>query len=178
MPDIKGLLPELERRVAMDQQLRLSPDSSLEELQSVDQDNTQWLKSIVSSFGWPKISEVGKDAAHKFWLLAQHADNDPALQEQILELMAKLIPKEATPNNYAYLTDRVLVSKGKPQKYGTQLVDKGSYCFIRETEMPQELNCRRELMGMSSIEEYAEECAETFGVPVYLSEQDASKNIN
>ena len=75
----------------------------------------------MASQGWPGRSLVGEEAAHAAWLLAQHADRHPALQEQWLSLLEAAVAQgEASPIDLAHLTDRVLLARGELQVYGTQ----------------------------------------------------------
>ncbi|MGW7386616.1 DUF6624 domain-containing protein [Streptomyces sp. NPDC054794] len=69
------------------------------------------------------MAGVGEEAANAAWLLAQHADARPVLQERALELLTAAVASgDATPCQLAYLTDRCQVNKGLPQTYGTQYV--------------------------------------------------------
>ena len=62
---------------------------------------------------------VGKDGAHAAWLLAQHADRDPAFQRRRLDLVTQAAARgQASPTELAYLTDRGLLAEGKSQEYG------------------------------------------------------------
>jgi hypothetical protein len=56
---------------------------------SVDAGNLAWLKETVAEVGWPGRSMVGEDGAHAAWLLAQHADRDPAFQRRCLDLVTQ-----------------------------------------------------------------------------------------
>ena len=48
------------------------------------------------------------------WLLAQHADADPAFQRHCLGLLAAAVEAgEATLTDQAFLTDRVLLARGQ-----------------------------------------------------------------
>ncbi|WP_322963195.1 DUF6624 domain-containing protein [Sphingomonas fuzhouensis] len=86
-----------------------------------DHENTEWLKALVARNGWPKRSEVGEDAAEQAWLLAQHADADPAFQLSVLRAMEPLVPSgEVSKSDYAYLYDRVMLKIAGKQRYGTQ----------------------------------------------------------
>lgn len=86
-----------------------------------DQANTEWLAKIVAVEGWPKRSKVGQNAANAAWLLAQHADNDPAFQLKALRLMTPLVAQnEVDPQQFAMLTDRVELKLSGRQRYGTQ----------------------------------------------------------
>ncbi|MEV2241026.1 DUF6624 domain-containing protein [Micromonospora sp. NPDC049891] len=80
------------------------------------------LKEIIREYGWPTFDLVGKDGENAAWVIAQHADLDPAFQQEALELLrAAVAGGQASPGNLAYLEDRVAVAKGEPQAYGTQM---------------------------------------------------------
>ena len=112
------------------------------EITVVDQKNLTRMKQIVSDFGWPTISLVGKKASHMAWLLVQHADEDLKFQKHCLNLMKEAIKKkEVMLPDIAYLTDRVLVNQGKLQIYGTQ--------FYKPIKDWQNLNARRIRMGLT-----------------------------
>lgn len=79
------------------------------------------LKEIVARHGWPGRSLVGEDGAHAAWLIAQHADFDPAFQRDCLDRMRLAFAQgEVTAQELSFLTDRVYLEEGKPQMYGTQ----------------------------------------------------------
>jgi hypothetical protein len=73
-----GLRAELLRRVETDQVARKALDG--EAMRDADGENLPWLKGVIAAHGWPGASLVGTDGAHAAWLLAQHADADPAFQ--------------------------------------------------------------------------------------------------
>jgi hypothetical protein len=79
-------------------------------------------KNIVDKYGFPGYSLVGEDGSDGFWAIVQHCDNDLNFQQKVLSLMAKEVQRRnATGANFALLQDRVLVSKGEKQLYGTQV---------------------------------------------------------
>lgn len=87
----------------------------------IDRQNTIALKKMIKKYGWPDIPLVGKKASQGAWLIAQHADKDLKFQRLCLKLITeKLKEQKVDPQNFAYLTDRVLVNSGKKQIYGTQ----------------------------------------------------------
>jgi hypothetical protein len=111
-----GRSPELSSTALAIVRLRL-----LFAMTAYDSANTEWLKGVVAEHGWPKVSEVGEKAANQAWLLVQHADHDPVFQLEALRLMEPLVAqREVSPNDFAYLTDRVLLKLTGTQRYGTQ----------------------------------------------------------
>ncbi len=134
----KKLTQEILTMARLDQAVRKSGG----EITVVDQKNLTRMKQIVSDFGWPTISLVGKKASHMAWLLVQHADEDLKFQKHCLNLMKEAIKKkEVMLPDIAYLTDRVLVNQGKLQIYGTQ--------FYKPIKDWQNLNARRIRMGLT-----------------------------
>lgn len=161
---------ELAARVEKDQDLRNrwiqnTDDKQLgEQLSQVDRDNTAWLKGVVKAQGWPSISKVGRDGAQAAWLLAQHADLDPAFQEEVLTLMQAQVAKgEASGRLLAYLTDRVRLAQDKPQVYGTQFHDTADGKLEPlQMEDPAHVDARRAAVGLESMAEYREQLAATY----------------
>ena len=127
--------------------------------QKADSSNMIMLKKIYKEYGFLGFEEVGKQGSGNFWLMMQHCDSDPKFQEEVLSEMKKHIErKNANPSNYAYLIDRVNVNTGKPQVYGTQMnlnKDQTSY-EPKPVIEPENLNKRREEVGLGTIEEYIE----------------------
>jgi hypothetical protein len=87
-----------------------------------DAARTARLAEILDTHGWPTYDLVGEDGEDAAWAIAQHSDQDPAFQRRALELLRAAVEAgQASPGNLAYLEDRVAVSAGEPQTYGTQV---------------------------------------------------------
>jgi len=120
----------------------------------LDKQNTERLKQIVSEVGWPTISKVGKEAAQGAWLIVQHADHDPAFQEECLRLMREG-GEDVNPPDVAYLEDRVRVNTGRKQLYGTQwYVNDAGESVPRPIEDPENLEQRRAEAGLEPFADY------------------------
>lgn len=126
-----------------------------ERWQSVDKNNTDWLKQVVQQHGWTGKSLVGVDGAHAAWLLVQHADHDVNFQKQCLLLMEKAVKSgEADGKDFAFLTDRVRTGEGKLQLYGTQMMlkDGGKYVPL-PIEDESNVDKRRAEIGLPPLAE-------------------------
>ncbi|RYF20784.1 MAG: hypothetical protein EOO77_07355, partial [Oxalobacteraceae bacterium] len=122
-----GLLADLQARVEKDQSARRRwlSDPKNEELaravESIDGENLVWLKQLVSERGFPTASQVGNEGVHLAWILLQHADRDPEFQSRLLPILeSRYLAGELPANDFARMTDRILIAHGKSQKYGTQ----------------------------------------------------------
>ncbi|MBU1618235.1 MAG: hypothetical protein KJ556_03750 [Gammaproteobacteria bacterium] len=113
------LAKELVERTQRDQQARSAGD--FVHVEKIDRENSIFLRKLLDTDGWPRVSEVGEAGARAAWLLAQHADHDPELQKKILGVMYELAAiGEALPANAAFLHDRIHVAEGTLQRFGTQ----------------------------------------------------------
>ena len=147
------LRAELLRRVAADQEARHAVD--VEAMAAADGENLPWLRQVIADVGWPGRSLVGEAGADAAWLLAQHADRDPAFQRRCLNLLTAAVERgEATIVQQAYLTDRVLLHEGKPQEYGTQAIARDGRFEPRKLRDPDHVDQRRARVGLGSLAGY------------------------
>ncbi|MBV9445974.1 MAG: hypothetical protein JO345_08785 [Streptosporangiaceae bacterium] len=144
---------ELLRRMETDQSARRDCDPAA--MAAADAENLPWLKRVIARAGWPGATLVGPDGAHAAWLLAQHADADPAFQRECLGLLtAAVAAGEATRRQLAYLTDRVLLAEGGPQEYGTQVTSRDGQHVPRDLRDPGGVDSRRASMDLEPLADY------------------------
>lgn len=153
------------------------PDDFLEqpavqEEMRVDRENREWLKTIVERHGWPGKTLVGIDGAHAAWLLVQHASADHEFQRDCLRRMEQCAAGEVANVDLAYLTDRVRLAEGKPQRYGTQLEIRDGRWQPRHVEDPENLDRRRREIGLPPIADYLKGAEEVYGPPGKKQEFD------
>jgi hypothetical protein len=156
----------LARSAGQDQVARAGPRPDWETVASVDAGNLSWLKNVVAKSGWPGRSMVGEDGAHAAWLLAQHADRDPAFQRRCLDLISEAAEAgEASLAELAYLTDRVLLAEGQPQEYGTQMEGREEGWAPRRLRDPANVDERRAAMSLGPLSDDLARVAHEYGPP-------------
>lgn len=165
MTDRPDLRAELLRRADRDQAARR--DRDVEAIGRADEENLPWLKDVLAEVGWPRRRAVGEDGAHAAWLLAQHADRDPAFQRRCLDLVTVAAEQgEASRTEIAYLTDRVLLAEGQPQEFGTQVVARAGEWVPSRLREPGGVDERRATVSLGPMAGYLARIAEHYGPPV------------
>lgn len=122
----------------------------------IDRDNTAWLSSDLAANGWYRISAFHPAASNAAWLMIQHADRDPAFQQEMLVMLEPLAAQgEIERSDFAYLFDRVAVNAGRPQRYGSQ-----GRCVAKDVwapndlENPERVQALRDENNLGSLAEY------------------------
>ncbi|MEZ0005770.1 hypothetical protein ABH942_001127 [Flavobacterium sp. 28YEA47A] len=164
-------LPKLRKQINLmtlnDQKLRYkrAQAKNADEIRELDQainssdsKNIEDSKTIVAKYGWPKISEIGKDGQNNFWLAIQHADQDVAFQRQALAAMEKLFKtNEISLEHYAFLYDRIQCNLNYKQLYGTQVVwtQNGQASAFRPILKENTVDERRKKIGLQPLSVYS-----------------------
>ena len=152
---IDVLVDEAAAWVEQDQASRLGRPGA-RDMTAVDADTTAWLKKVLRESGWPSANRSDPDLASNAWLLAQHADRAPMVQECVLDLISQQRSTLREAQNYAYLTDRVRIGSGRPQVYGTQVQydDVQGKASPLRLEDPARVDQRRAAVGLEPLADY------------------------
>jgi hypothetical protein len=112
--------------------------------------NGDRLTEIIDEYGWPTAELVGREAARRAWLVAQHADRQLHLQRRALALMTEAVHAgNGDVAQLAMLHDRILVNEGRPQIYGTQIAGIADGAPVAwPCEDPEQLDERRAEVGL------------------------------
>ena len=69
---------------------------------------------------------------------------------------------EVAARDIAFLTDRVLVAQGKPQRYGTQGVMENGKAVVKNVEDRDNLDKRRKELGLPPIDQYLKQLEDVY----------------
>jgi hypothetical protein len=130
-----------------------------------DSARTRWLRAAVVRHGWPSRASAGASAQQAAWLILQHSP-DTAWQAAMLPDLERLASGGEIPrDDVALLTDRILVHRGQPQRYGSQFDLVDGRLVPSPVEDLAGLDARRASVGMPPMAEYVRVLAEQMRVP-------------
>jgi hypothetical protein len=144
-------------RAQLIQKGTLSDDYN-QEMEALHNSNAAALIHIMDIIGFPTSDIVGKEASDAAWLIIQHAIGQPGFMKKSAALLQNAVNEhKADPRNLAFLSDRIAVFEGKPQRYGTQFDwdedDEMNPCRVDDVV---KVNQRRKALGLNSLEEQTE----------------------
>lgn len=123
-------------------------------MEAVHLDNATQLRNLIAVFGWPNEQLAGPDGAEAAWLIAQHSIAEPDFMRTCRELIREDVADGKVPLwQYAYIDDRIRVSEGKPQRFGTQIELTPDGPVLCEVEDSQALESLRIEAGFPPIGE-------------------------
>lgn len=125
--------------------------SALQFLESFHRRKSDALKMIVEAQGWPQLGEYDEDQQAAAFIIVQHADYDPDLQQHCHRLMLESAGQGKTKLGFlAFLTDRILCNQGKYQRFGTQIREVTNGCFVpKPIEDSEQVDSLREQAGLN-----------------------------
>ena len=130
-------------------------DGYNKEMEALHNSNAKALNQIIETVGYPTPGKVGKKASQAAWLIIQHAIGQPDFMKKCAALLKRAVDeKKASPVDLAYLTDRIAVFEGKPQRYGTQFDwDENGQISPSPYDNLEKVNDRRISIGLNTLEE-------------------------
>jgi hypothetical protein len=156
-----GALDQVGRRVLTKIDLTVLPPEEIPAareamwapIEAADQENLKALLAMVPPEGWFLKSRYGEKAARAAFHIIQHSDEDQ--WRRFVPILEPLVATgEIEGQSFGLMFDRLAVSEGRPQRYGSQM-----YCVQgRWTPRPLEDTARVEALrkAMGFPQTYAE----------------------
>lgn len=127
-------------------------------LAAIDCANIRWMQTQFEELNWFDIPTFGARVDNAAWLIAQHADRAPDFQREVLARLERLPDGHTNLRNLAFLWDRVAVSNGRMQRYGTQIHCRdGVLQTLNGIENIADVDVRRAEMGLPGWDVYFEQ---------------------
>lgn len=121
-------------------------------MEEIHRDNARQLRALIETFGWPGEPLAGADGAEAAWLIAQHAIGEPGFMRHCRDLLRTAVAAGNAPGwQLAYLDDRIRVSEGGLQRWGTQFEITPQGPVLSPVEDPAGLDERRSAVGLAPV---------------------------
>ena len=146
-----GILEEI---YSLDQNMRLNNNHTSYD-PKIDRQNLIKIVSLIEKCGMPTIKEITKKQMSAIWLVFQHADN--INRKKYFHLLKKSAKNgDLNKSNIALMEDRILMMDGKPQIYGSQIIDdrETKKWELYELDKPETVDKRRAEVGLGSLKKY------------------------
>lgn len=144
-----------------------------------DSVNIRKVADILDKHGWPNKEEIGKQGYNTLFLVIQHAN--VTIQMRYLDMIKEAVKEGSLPRSHlAILEDRIAVSQGKPQIYGSQLATNkktGKY-YVQKLADPNLVNQKRAEVGLPSMETYLSTWKMTWSLGQYFKDLEAALKDN
>lgn len=117
--------------------------------------NFSEIERLITTYGWPTYSSVGKLAADAPLIIINHLEDEEMRMKYLPQIKNACLQKEGSCMEYAKINDRILVNTNKLQIYGMQF----RYNAKRELEPfpikdPEYVDQKREAIGLEPIKRY------------------------
>lgn len=164
----------LQQIVAEDQ----TKKSDQEKLRKLNEKNTVKLCEILKTSGWPSTAIAGQTGVlSAFQILKNSAPYE--LQRDLLPVMVAVIKKDSTQKpEFAGLYDRLRVSAGLKQMFGTQAVSIGGFLVLYPLEDESKVNAWRQEYGMSTMQDNIRNLERIYGKPLIKSRQPPTSKLS
>lgn len=144
----------LNKIYALDQEMRKSENLANFDAE-VDRQNLIEVVSLIEKCGMPTLKEVTQKQMDAICLVFQHADYDN--RKKYFALLQKSAKNgDLTKIQIAMMQDRILMSDGKSQIYGSQITQniQTNEWELYYLENPESVDKRRFEVGLGSLKEY------------------------
>ncbi len=152
--------------------------SDREKLHKLYEDHTVKLCQILKTHGWPTSSMVDREGVFAaFHILKSGGTYE--LQRDLLPVIVAVIKKDPSQKpEFAGLFDRLRVSAGMKQLFGTQAVSRGGFLILYPIEDETKLDSRRAEFGLPEINLYIRGLERTYGKPLIKARQAPSSELS
>jgi hypothetical protein len=129
-------------------------DSLVREMQIADSVNLIEIQDILQTYGFPSKTIVGTNNS-VIWLVIQHSDVE--FQKAYYPMLRQAAEEgELSWDNIALLEDRIAMHEGRPQRYGSQVVENSEGELVIYTLLDKDsVDIWRAAVGLPPLEEYA-----------------------
>lgn len=164
----------LQQIVAEDQKKKSDQDK----LRKLNGENTAKLCEILKANGWPSTALAGQTGVLAAFHILKNSGTYELQRDLVPVIMAVIKKDPSQKPEFAGLFDRLRVSAGMKQFFGTQAVSIGGFLVLYPLEDESKVNAWREEFGLSSMQDNIRNMERTFGKPLIKSRQPPASKLS
>ncbi len=151
--------------------------SDREKLHKLYEKNTGKLCEIIKTAGWPITTLVDREGVFAAFQILKNGTFE--LQRDLLPVIVAAIKKDPIQKpEFAGLFDRLRVSAGMKQLFGTQAVSAGGFLILYPIEDEAKLNARRAEYGLSEMDAQIRSLERTYSKPLIKARQPPNSQLS
>lgn len=152
--------------------------SDQEKLNKLYEKNIGKLCEIIKTSGWPTTPLVDADGVISTFQILKNG-GPFELQRDLLPVIVEAIKKDPLQKpEFAGLYDRLRVSAGMKQLFGTQAVSRGGFLILYPIEDESKLNERRREYGLADMDAQIRKLERTYGKSLIKARQPPNSKIS
>ncbi len=152
--------------------------SDRDKLHKLYENNTVKLCQIIKTVGWPTTASVDREGVFAAFQVLKSAGTFE-LQRDLLPVIVAAIKKDPIQKSeFAGLYDRLRVSAGMKQLFGTQAVTMGGFLILYPIEDPARLDSLRAEFGLVKMDDQIRNLERTYGKPLIKARQPPSSQLS
>jgi VWFA-related protein len=151
--------------------------SDQDKLHKLYEKNTGRLCQIITTTGWPTTALVDREGVFATFQILKNGTFE--LQRDLLPVIVAAIKKDPFQKpEFAGLYDRLRVSAGMKQIFGTQAVSTGGFLILYPIEDEAKVNERRKEYGLAELDVHIRNLERTFGKSLVKARQPPNSQLS
>jgi Ca-activated chloride channel family protein len=151
---------------------------TIDKLRKLNTQNGLRLCQIVKSVGWPTSALVGRDGVLAIFHLLRNCASFETQRDLLRVIIATIGKDPAQKSDFANLYDRLSVSAGIKQRYGTQALSRNGFLILYPVVDERHLDQRRQQMGLIPLTDQIKELERTYHQPLVRARQSPDSEIS
>jgi VWFA-related protein len=153
-------------------------ESDRKKLRKLYEEHSNKLCQILKTNGWPTNATVDSGGVFAAFYILRNAGTFE-LQRDLLPVILAVIKKDPRQKpEFAALLDRLRVTAGMKQLFGTQAVTQGGFMVLYPIEDEAKVNARRAEFGLPEIDVYIRSLERTYGKVLIKARQPPSSQLS
>lgn len=152
--------------------------SDRDKLHKLYENNTVKLCQIIKTVGWPTSALVDREGVFAAFQILKSGGTFE-LQRDLLPVIVAAIKKDPSQKSqFAGLYDRLRVSAGMKQLFGTQAVTMAGFLILYPIEDPTKLDSLRAEYGLAKMDQQIRNLERTYGKPLIKARQPPATQLS